>query len=244
MSYFYAIIDSQVPSSLEFKDFMDDYSDFELCNIVQDHDQGMRMILKHLPDVIFFHFKDNDTNSYFNMLNELHRYVSKMPILIAYSTTKIYAYEALKFGFFDYLISSSIEFELRKSIFKLRKERPKEETPKTICLKTYRDFHYLETDEILFLQADNNATDFLLLNGKKISAYKTLKSFEEVLPSNFVRIHQSYILNSDYVSRINYGKGICALKHYSREIPFSKTYKSKIDELQIFLSNNAIRNIN
>ena len=94
------------------------------------------------------------------------------------------------------------------------------------------------------MQADNNTTDFILVDGIKISAGKTLKSFEKSLPKNFIRIHQSFILNRTYVSRINYGKNICSLKNNSQEIPFSKSYKTTIDELQILLSNNAIQHVN
>ena len=78
-------------------------------------------------------------------------------------------------------------------------------------------------------------------NGKVVSAYKTLKSFEEMLPENFIRIHQSYILNSRYVSRINYGRSILTLKNNKdREIPFSKKYKERIDGLKQQLSKSAV----
>ena len=244
MSYSYAIIDSQVPSCLKLKTHMSDYNDFELNIVVHDHYDGMSMILKYLPDVVFVNLTRNDASDCIKMISELHQYIRKIPIFIGYSETKQYAYDALKQGFFDYWLFPYTEFDVRKTIFKLRRQHPKEKTPSTICLKTYRDFHYLDTSEILYLQADNNATDFILADGDKVSAYKTLKSFEEALPTNFIRIHQSYILNSEYVSRINYGKSICSLRNNSREIPFSKSYKTRIDELQTILSNNAIQHVN
>jgi len=244
MSYSCAIIDAQVSSCLKLKTHLSDYNDFELNAIVHDTYNGMSMILKHLPDVVFVNLTKYEAGDCIKMISELHQYISKMPIFIGYSETKRYAYDALKQGFFDYWLFPYTEFDVRKTIFKLRKQHPKENIPRTICLKTYRDFHYLDTSNILYLQADNNATDFILTDGDKVSAYKTLKSFEEALPNNFIRIHQSYILNSQYVSRINYGKGICTLKNNSREIPFSKSYKTRIDELQKALSNNAIQHIN
>ncbi|WP_394971610.1 LytR/AlgR family response regulator transcription factor [uncultured Croceitalea sp.] len=244
MSYNCVIIDSQVSSCLKLKTHLSDFSDFELNTIVHNHYDGMNMILKYLPDVVFINLTKDDAGDYFKMISELHQYIPKMPIFIGYSETKKYAYEAIKNGFFDYWLFPYTEFDVRKTIFKLRRQRPKEKVPSTICLKTYRDFHYLDTSEILYLQADNNATDFILIDGDKVSAFKTLKSFEETLPKNFIRIHQSYILNSEYVSRINYGKCICSLKNNPREIPFSKSYKSRIEELQALLSNNAIQHVN
>ncbi|GMN09085.1 hypothetical protein MTsPCn9_04590 [Croceitalea sp. MTPC9] len=244
MSYLYTVIDSQVASCLMLKDYLSDYNDFELSDIVHNHYDGMSMILKHLPDVVFVNLTDNDAEEYFKMITELHQYIRKMPIFIGYSDSKQFAYDALKQGFFDYWLFPYSDFDVRKTVFKLRRQHPKEKTPSTICLKTYRDFHYLDTSKILYLQADNNATDFILTDGDKVSAFKTLKSFEEALPKKFIRIHQSYILNSEYVSRINYGKCICTLRNNSKEIPFSKSYKTRIDELQILLSNNAIQHVN
>lgn len=244
MGYTYVIVDSQVPSCLRLKNYLGDYNDFELNNIALDQNEGMSMILKYLPDVVFVNLTKNEAGDCFKMVSELHQYTTKMPFFIGYSETKEYAYDAIKHGFFDYWLFPYSELDIRKTILKLRKQHPTENTPSTICLKTYRDFHYIDTSEILYLQANNNATHFILASGDTVNAFKTLKSFEESLPKNFIRIHQSYILNSAFVSRINYGKGICRLKNNSIEIPFSKSYKTRIDELQILLSNNAIQHIN
>lgn len=82
-------------------------------------------------------------------------------------------------------------------------------------------------------------------DGRVIGAFKTLKSFEDALPKSFIRIHQSYILNSTFVSRINYGKSICTLKNgQQEEIPFTKTYRENIDALQKTLSNTVISALN
>lgn len=244
MSYVYAIIDSQVSTCLKLKTHLSNYNDFELRTMVHNHNDGVNMILKYLPDIVFINLTKDDASDYFNMLSELYQYTNKVPILIGYSETKQFAYDAIKQGFFDYWLFPYTEFDVRKTILKIRRQYPLENKQTTICLKTYRDFHYLDTSEILYLKADNNTTDFILTGGHKVSAYKTLKSFEEALPKHFIRIHQSYILNSQYVSRINYGKSICTLKNIPREIPFSKSYKTRIDELQALLSNNAIQHVN
>ena len=42
------------------------------------------------------------------------------------------------------------------------------------------------------------------LDGKKITISKTLKYVEELLPTNiFQRIHKSYLVNLNYISRFN-----------------------------------------
>ncbi|MEO1013224.1 MAG: LytTR family DNA-binding domain-containing protein [Bacteroidota bacterium] len=178
------------------------------------------------------------------MAVELYQYLENVPMLIGISKSKKYAYEAIKNSFFDYWLMPYNEFDIRKSLLRLKKQRPQEPISKTLCLKSYSDFRYLNTDEILYLQADNNATDFAMMDGTTTSAFKTLKTFEDSLPRNFVRIHQSYIVNTKYVSRINYGKSICSLTNGNRQLPFSKTYKQNVDSLKRRLSKNAITTLN
>jgi len=75
-------------------------------------------------------------------------------------------------------------------------------------------------------------------------AFKTLKTFESQMPKNFVRIHQSYMVNINYVSRISYGKANCTLKYKKEQLPFSKSYRQNIDALKQVLTKNAISSLN
>jgi DNA-binding LytR/AlgR family response regulator len=59
-----------------------------------------------------------------------------------------------------------------------------------------------------------------------ITAFKTLKHFEGVLSYPFVRIHNSYIVNSRYISRIHTGNAVCYIKNDGED---SKSYKVNID---------------
>jgi DNA-binding LytR/AlgR family response regulator len=174
------------------------------------------------------------------MVTELYQYMKELPLFIAVSRTKDHAYDAIKYNFFDYWLLPFSEFDIRKTVRRLQKQLPQEEESPTLCLKSYNDYQYLNTDDILFLKADNNTTDFHMKDGSIISAYKTLKTFEGQLPKNFMRVHQSYILNKNYVSRINYGKSLCTLKSTKTQLPFSRSYRPNIDELKTILSRNSI----
>ncbi len=103
--------------------------------------------------------------------------------------------------------------------------------PLTICVKSYGDYRYINANDICFLQADNNSTDIHLASGEMITAFKTLKHFEGVLKYPFVRIHNSYIVNIDYVSRIHTGNAVCHIKDTTTKLPFSKSYKENIDAI-------------
>ncbi|WP_333599593.1 LytR/AlgR family response regulator transcription factor [Flavobacterium sp.] len=99
-----------------------------------------------------------------------------------------------------------------------------------ICIKSYGDYRYIDSNDILYFEADNNSTDIHLNNGEMITAFKTLKHFETVLPeSQFLRIHNSYIINVDQVSRIHTGNTVCYIKNSTTKLPFSKSYKDNVD---------------
>ena len=99
-----------------------------------------------------------------------------------------------------------------------------------ICVKSYGDYRYIDSNDVLYLEADNNSTDIHLNNGEMITAFKTLKHFENTLPnSQFLRIHNSYMININQVSRIHTGNTVCYLKNSATKIPFSKSYKENID---------------
>ncbi len=239
MDYTYLIIDANATTSLQLQSQMREFQDFSCAGTVANTDNGINHILKLLPDIVIVNFNES-ADTYLNMVLQLHQYLDKLPILIAASKTKDRAYDAIKNGFFDYWLLPYDEFDIRKTVLKLRRQIPKETVPTTLCLRTYRDYHYIDTNEILYLKADNNATDFFMRDGSKISAFKTLKTFEGTLPENFIRVHQSYILNVKYVTRINYGKGTCTLRNIEHQLPFSKSYKKRIDALKSILSKNAI----
>ena len=110
-------------------------------------------------------------------------------------------------------------------------EIPNNEQPLILCIKSYGDYRYIDARDICYFQADNNSTDIHLNNGEMITAFKTLKHFEGILPSPFVRIHNSYIVNRNCISRIHTGNSVCYIKNTTVKIPFSKSYKVNVDTI-------------
>ena len=163
MEFTYTVIDSNATSSLQLQHFLEDYGDFTCVALATNSDEGLNTILKFSPDIVFVNL-DKNTQSYFQMTVELHQYENKTPVLIGISKIKDHAYTAIKKGFFDYWLIPYDEDDIRKSLLRLKKQMPKEEVaePQTLCLQSYRDFQYLNTDDILYLQANNNATIFVM----------------------------------------------------------------------------------
>ena len=58
---------------------------------------------------------------------------------------------------------------------------------------------FLAPEVITFLEGEGNYTFIYTNTGKKYLVSKTLKSLAGQLNTNFMRVHKSYLVNSDYV---------------------------------------------
>ena len=230
----YLIIEKDQEVINTIKKVLEDFPEFYCIGTSQDLNESMNTILREMPDIVFFNIDFVGDNP-FEFINDTISYLNKESQFIAISSTKDKAYEAIKNGCFDYLMSPMSELELRKTALKFKKKRPSK-ISKTICLKSYKDYQYLNLEDILFLKADNNTTDFHLVDGRTISAYKTLKTYETILPDNFLRIHKSYIVNQNHITRVSYSKSKCTIKKDSQLIPFSKTYNDNVEAMISTLS--------
>lgn len=219
-----------------------DYPEFRSIGYSWDGSSAMNTILKENPDLVFLNI-DNVVEEPFDFVKDIEVYSSEPPLFVALSGIKTNAYEAIKHGFVDYLLKPMKELEFRKSILRYQKKYNKE-TNGTICLKSYKDYQYLNTNEILFLKADNNTTDFYMQDGSIVGAFKTLGTFEKVLPQNFLRIHKSYIINSNYVSRIQYGKSLCTIRKNNFQIPFTKTFIDNVKVMNDNLYQSSLLSLN
>ena len=205
--------------------------------VSEKQELALNLILKSNFNLIFFNIDSTKINLS-EFLLEIYNSNKSKPKFIALSSKKEKAYEAYKYEFYDFILKPLSELGIRKSLLKFKKKQS-EKLNKTICLKSNKDYRYLYVDEILFLKADNNTTDFYMADGTIISAYKTLKTFEISLPKNFLRIHKSYIINSNCISRIHYGKSICTLSDNQYKLPFTKTFLNNIN----FINNLYYKNV-
>jgi two-component system, LytTR family, response regulator len=238
----YFIIEKDLCAINRIKSVLGDYPEFNCIGTSNNYNNAMNIILKETPNLVFFNIDSAIENS-FQLVHELNLYSDSFPVFIAISAKKEKAYDSIKNGFSDFLLNPLTELEIRKTVLNFQKKNPTV-GKKTICIKSYKDYQYLDTEEILFLKADNNTTDFYMSDGIIISAYKTLKTFEKLLPKNFLRIHKSYIINKNYVSRIQYGKLICTIKKNSYNIPFTKTYIDNIEIMKNTLTGCSYQSLN
>lgn len=232
MVFTYSIIGFETKSGNSFRELMTEFHEFQCTGIINDVDNAMNHILKENPTIVFMDIDNFESfGDPFCFIREVEQYLNKTPYCIAVSSSKHLAYDVIKSSFIDYLLKPFSEFELRKSILRFKKKL-NVETRDRICLKSFSDYRFIVLDDILFLKADNNTTDFYLLNNNSIAAFKTLKHYESILPESFLRVHNSYIVNIDHITRINFAKSLLSLDGGKYDIPFSRSYKEDVEFLK------------
>ncbi|SHG39248.1 LytR/AlgR family response regulator transcription factor [Flavobacterium aquidurense] len=254
--YSYIIIDDDAESILKTKTVAASFPELTFLASAVNYQDGLYLVLEHQPSIVFLEIDPKDTisNLSLSFINELYRFFSLIPKIIITTTKKELAFDAIQYSVFDYLLKPVQSIDLVMLVLKLKKnvlennsveirseaasailpvvQMPQiVEKPLIICIKSYGDYRYINSLDICYFQADNNSTDIYLNSGEMITAFKTLKHFEGILSYPFVRIHNSYIINRNYISRIHNGSSVCYIKNSPKKIPFSKTYKSNVDRI-------------
>lgn len=237
MKYPYVIIDNDIKSIDKLKESFSKYPEFYCVGIAGNQEDAISLILDKAPKLVFLEVEvPNEYNdkSTFGVINELSNFIEELPEFIIVTKSDKYAIEGIRHNVVDYLLKPLTDKNFKKSILRFSKER--EDNPEKICFKSYGDYRYLDLKRVIYLKADNNTTDFFMEDGKKIEAFKTLKHFEGILPDQFVRIHNSYIINTKFISRIHFGKSKFTIKDTTEAIPFSKSYKANVEWVKNSLS--------
>jgi two-component system, LytTR family, response regulator len=253
MSFTYVIVDNSKEEALQTKGIADDFPELVFLGMANTHLKGIDLVLEKRPQIVFLEIDSTDKKNLLSLafISELHRFLTILPKIIITTNKKEWAFDAINYGVFDYYTKPVDALQMVKTIHKLNKkeafpsmnlhnptgelaERMTIETtvgqkPLIICIKSYGDYRYINADDICYFQADNNSTDIHLNSGEMITAFKTLKHFESVLDFPFIRIHNSYIVNRNYISRIQAGNSLCFIRNSLKKIPFSRSYKSNIE---------------
>lgn len=231
MRFSFLIINDNDSTVKEILDVFENFPNYFCAGIVKDNETAIKEIIKVKPQLVIVQIptKSKDNNIIFEIIKESFQYLDVIPYFIALAKTPDYAFTAIQSGFSDYLLMPLQIHQLGKSLFQFEKRSPVPNVS-TICIKSYSDYHFVNLQDILYLKSDNNTTDIQLYNGNTVNAFKTLKHFETTLPFYFLRIHKSYIVNINQVSRIHFSKSKCYL-NYDEILPFSLNYRDNVEAI-------------
>ncbi len=157
-----------------------------------------------------------------------------------------YAVKAFRFSALDYLLKPVDPEELVQAVHKLsnkisdenknkqfelleQKISNKDVGKKQLAISTLEGIYFVTLDEIIHIDADSSYTKIYLISGEMIMSSKPLKYFEELLEDfDFVRVHQSHIINLKLIRRYVRGDGGQVIMTNGTEIEVSRRKKDDL----------------
>lgn len=198
--------------------------------------EAIDFLSKQQVDLIFLDIRMPKLNGL-----DFLRALQHKPLVIITSAYEEYALESFDLAVCDYLLKpfrldrflKAVNRALELYQFKKQNhavadiEKISQKSEARISIKVDKKHILLNIEEIQFLESLGNYVkvwkdkEFLLTP-------RTLGSFEEQLPSGFIRIHKSFILNKKYV---NYLEGNIIVLKNGEEVPIGKNFKGIIKQL-------------
>lgn len=187
----------------------------------ENAEEGIENIEQKKPDIVFLDVEMPRMNG-FTMLQHLKNKNFEVIFITAYDH---YAIKAIKISALDYLVKPVEVEDLKTAVEKAiqkRKQSPgnnrvelllqnildEKKEHQRIAISSMEGLQFVVTDDIIYMEANSNYTIFFLTGNRKITATKTLKDFEELLPASiFIRIHHSYLINKNGVEKYIKGDG-------------------------------------
>ena len=194
--------------------FPDKFVVLEKCKNV---DEALIAIEKHNPELVFLDIQ-MPKKSGFELIKEVKQINFEIIFTTAHSE---FAIDAIKINALDYLLKPINYIDLLSAIKRFDKKIAKIKNDnqlqillknidtgsseyKNIAFPTESGFELIKVNSILYCVADNNYCNIVSIDGTKTTLSKSLKYVEYKLPKTiFQRIHKSYLVNLNYVSRFN-----------------------------------------
>ncbi len=174
---------------------------------------GKALIKSSNPDLLFLDIQLPDGDG-FDLLRDLGKITFNIIFTTAYSE---YAIKAFKYSTTQYLLKPIDPEELTQAVAKAEEELKSKNLQerfnllldkisgtglKKIVLVTNQQIHVVNMSEIIMCESDKNYTNFYLENGTTITAARTLKEYEDVMPDNFIKPHRQYMVNLEHLRSI------------------------------------------
>lgn len=192
-----------------------------ICESCRNAQSGIEAIGIHRPDLVFLDIEMPSKNG-FALLEELDSINFAVIFTTGYDQ---YAIKAIRFSALDYLMKPIDPKELVAAVQKvqLHKGLPAAEQFRMLLSKVHRQegrfykvavptsdgYELILSKDLLYCEANDNYTHIHLKSKRRIVACRTMKEIEEQLLDFpcFIRVHHSYIVNLNEVTRYVRGEG-------------------------------------
>lgn len=213
-----------------------------MCNSAES---GIEAINKYKPDLVFLDIEMPHMNG-FDMLEKFDKLFFDVVFCTAYDQ---FAIKAFKYSALNYLLKPVDPDDLKETIRRIEEKKviPSREqlellmqgirntqkpTVSRIALTTGEGLLFVTTSDILYCTADSNYTSVVLKGGKKILVSKVLKDIDEALQGpDFFRIHNSYLINLNHISKYVRGDGGYVVMADGVTVSISRSKRQEFMEL-------------
>lgn len=114
---------------------------------------------------------------------------------------------------------------INKNLFTLLEQNTRQAAPDKIPLSTSSGLMFVKIGDILYCESSGNYTHFFMQDEKKIVVSRQLGEYERLLPENFIRIHDKYIINLQYIKEYIKGSGGEVVLENGKELPVASRRK-------------------
>lgn len=238
------LIDDEPLARSVVREYLSAWVDIEIVAECDDGFQGVKAIIQHQPDLIILDIQMPKINGF-----EMLELLDQKPDVIFATAFDEYALKAFEAHAVDYLLKPFTRDRFDKaiqkwmdhqhsSIVRQKTQMLIEDAAKTgqhdrVVVKTGTKITIIPVEDILYLEADDDYVNIHTANGAYLKN-KTMAFFEQTLrPEQFVRVHRSYIVRIQEITRIDpYEKDShLAILRSGAKIPVSKTGYSKLRQV-------------
>lgn len=202
-------------------------------------EEGVKLINQTKPDVLFLDIAMPKMDG-FTLLKQIEDTNVQVIFITAYDE---YALQAFKTAAADYLLKPVDKDELIQAVDKVSQLLESDTTQNYIAnlfeslqnnknntsigLPTMEGLDFVKTDTIIYCHSDGNYTEIFLDDKRKFLVTRKIKFMEEKLDaSQFVRVHNSYLINLNYVEKYIKGRGGTVIMTNGDSIPVSVRKKN------------------
>ena len=208
------IIDDEPLARMVIKEYLQSYTDIELVQECNDGFEGVKAIQQLQPDLIFLDIQMPKITGF-----EMLELIDNPPQVIFTTAFEEYAIKAFEAEAVDYLLKPFSKERFDKAIQKIVLEKTAIVSPKTldilevatksptqsnrIVVKDGSKIKIIPVGQIHYLEAADDYVKIHTAEGVFLKK-KTMQYFEDSLQQQqFIRIHRSYIVNAQLITRID-----------------------------------------
>ncbi|GEM56622.1 hypothetical protein B0A58_15050 [Flavobacterium branchiophilum NBRC 15030 = ATCC 35035] len=223
MNYKYIIVEDNLGSLQNLQAALKSHINFKEIGIAHTVSKGISLALTSKPHIIFLDVELGEEKG-FDLIKEIRQFTTEMPFIIMTTDFDKYAKKAVNLDVLYFLDKPIDPDELTIALHKFEKRFL--EIQNHITIKNAEGHFFMQLEEILYIKSDNNCCVIFKKDNTQMFVTKTLKEMETILPLPFIRVHKSYIVNTQFIHMINTAKKMLIINTPNDP-------KSKIIELSI-----------